>query len=148
MLNWKTFAIGCSLALALLLIAQRKPTMPDPNAYRAVIDLTHDLNDHSPNWEGSEQSPFQVRNWATLSATDTTRASLNDPGTLRHPPRRTAHFAKGTWTVDQIPVERLVRPLVVLDVRSKAKSNPDYQISVQDIADWENAHLEKSLPEL
>src|ERR1039458_10811803 len=61
MIRWKTFAIGCSLALALLLIAQHKPSMPDPNVYRAVIDLTHNLNGHSPNWEGSEQSPFQTK---------------------------------------------------------------------------------------
>ncbi len=46
------------------------------------------------------------------------------------------------WTVDQIPAERLVRPLVVLDVRGKAKGNPDYEVSVQDIADWESANGE------
>ena len=40
MIKWKTFAIGCSLALALLLIGQRKPSMSDPNVYRAVIDLS------------------------------------------------------------------------------------------------------------
>ena len=35
-----------------------------------------------------------------------------------------------------------MRPLVVLDVRSKARINSNYEISVQDIADWENAHGE------
>jgi kynurenine formamidase len=40
--------------------------------------------------------------------------------------------------VDQIPPERLVRPLVVLNVRRKASSHPDYEISMQDIADWES----------
>jgi kynurenine formamidase len=53
-----------------------------------------------------------------------------------------AHFAQGMWTVDEIPAERLVRPLVVIDVQSKAKSDPDYEVGVQDIADWENAHGE------
>jgi kynurenine formamidase len=48
-----------------------------------------------------------------------------------------AHFARGTWTVDQIPAERLMRPLVVLDVSAKAQSNPDYRISVEDVANWE-----------
>ncbi|MGA3053137.1 MAG: cyclase family protein [Candidatus Korobacteraceae bacterium] len=142
MIKWKTFAIGCSLALALLLIAQHKPSMPDPNVYRAVIDLTHNLNDHSPNWEGSEQSPFQARESGNIerdgyySRDFTTQEHY---GTHLDAP---AHFAKGMWTVDQIPVERLVRPLVVLDVRSKVRSNPDYEIGVQDIADWESAHGE------
>ena len=142
MIKWKTFAIGCSLALALLLIAQHKPSMADPNVYRAVIDLTHNLNDDSPNWEGSEQSQFQTKELGNIerdgyySRIFTTEEHY---GTHLDAP---AHFAKGTWTVDQIPVERLVRPLVVLDVRSKARSNPDYQISVQDLADWESAHGE------
>ena len=142
MIKWKTFAIGCSLALALLLIAQHKPSMADPNVYRAVIDLTHNLNDHSPNWDGIEQSPFQAKELGNIgrdgyySRVFTTEEHY---GTHLDAP---AHFAKGMWTVDQIPVERLVRPLVVLDVRSKARSNPDYEISVQDIADWENAHGE------
>jgi hypothetical protein len=35
--------------------------MPSPNIYGAVIDLTHNLNDHSPNWEGTAQSPFQAK---------------------------------------------------------------------------------------
>ena len=46
------------------------------------------------------------------------------------------------WTVDQIPAERLVRPLVVLNVRSKVSEHPDYEISVQDIADWESQNGE------
>jgi kynurenine formamidase len=48
----------------------------------------------------------------------------------------------GMSTVDEIPADRLMAPLVVLDVRSNAKTNPGYQISVDDIADWEQAHSE------
>ncbi len=51
-----------------------------------------------------------------------------------------AHFARGLWTVDQIPTERLIAPLVVLDVRANTANHPDYQISVEDIAKWEQAH--------
>jgi kynurenine formamidase len=46
------------------------------------------------------------------------------------------------WTVDQIPAERLVRPLIVLNVREKANGHPDYEISVQDIAEWESKNGE------
>ena len=44
------------------------------------------------------------------------------------------------WTVDQIPAGRLIGPLVVLDVSASAKNNPDYEISVQDIARWEQTN--------
>jgi len=36
-------------------------------------------------------------------------------------------------TIDQIPAVGLTAPLVVLDVRSNAKNNPGYQISVEDL---------------
>ncbi len=140
--RWKTFAIGWSLALALLMFAARKPTMPDPTAYHNVVDLSHDLNDHSPNWEGTDQSPFSAKELGNIerdgyySRIFTTQEHY---GTHLDAP---AHFARGMWTVDQIPAERLVRPLVVLNVRAKASGHPDYEISVQDIADWETQYGE------
>jgi kynurenine formamidase len=140
MLRWKTSAIGCSLALALFLYAQHKAHMPSHNDYRAVIDLTHNLNDHSPNWEGTEKSPFEAHELGNIdrdgyySRIFTTQEHY---GTHLDAP---AHFGKGMWTVEQIPAERLVRPLVVLDVRAKVEKNPDYEVSVEDVADWESAH--------
>ncbi len=142
MVNWKTFAIGCSLALTLLLFAQRRPSMPDASLHSAVIDLTHPLNARSPNWEGTEKSPFHSAELGNLehdgyySRVFTTQEHY---GTHLDAP---AHFAQGMWTVDQIPAERLVRPLVVIDVRKETKNNPDYEVSVQDIAAWEDAHGE------
>jgi kynurenine formamidase len=114
--------------------------MSNPNIYRAVIDLTHNLNDHSPNWEGTEESPFQARELGNIdrdgyySRIFTTQEHY---GTHLDAP---AHFAEGMWTVDQIPVERLVRPLVVLDIRAKTKNNPDYEIGIEDVVDWESTH--------
>lgn len=46
----------------------------------------------------------------------------------------------GLWTVDEIPPERLVAPLVVLDVSGNATNNPDYLISVEDVSNWERSH--------
>ena len=140
MLNWRTFAIGCSLALALFLFAQHRPSMPAQDTFRAVVDLTHSLNDRSPNWEGTVESPYQSHELGNIerdgyySRVFTTQEHY---GTHLDAP---AHFAAGTWTVDQIPAERLVRPLVVLDVRQEAKSNPDYEVTLQDVAAWEDAH--------
>lgn len=114
--------------------------MPSLNIYGAVIDLTHNLNDHSPNWEGTAESPFQAKELGDIdrdgyySRVFTTQEHY---GTHLDAP---AHFAKGMWTVEQIPAERLVRPLVVLDVRAKVNNNSDYEISVEDVADWESAY--------
>jgi kynurenine formamidase len=47
------------------------------------------------------------------------------------------HFAEGKWTLDQIPIERLIGSGIVVDVSSQARDDRDYQISVQDFLDWE-----------
>lgn len=44
------------------------------------------------------------------------------------------HFAQGAQSADQIPVERLFGQAVVVDVTAQATANPDYQVSVEDLA--------------
>lgn len=48
------------------------------------------------------------------------------------------HFAEGGWTNDQIPLSSLIGPAVVVDVTDHA--SPDYLVSVDDLAAWEDAH--------
>jgi kynurenine formamidase len=50
------------------------------------------------------------------------------------------HFAKGKWSLDQIPLDRLTGQAVVIDVSAKAASNPDYQITIADVEDWEKTN--------
>jgi kynurenine formamidase len=47
------------------------------------------------------------------------------------------HFAKGQNSVDQIPLEQLTGPGLVIDVTPQCVSNPDYLVSVGDIQNWE-----------
>lgn len=105
-----------------------------------IIDLTHTLDDRSPNWEGTKESPYRATELGNLerdgyySRVFTTQEHY---GTHLDAP---AHFAAGAWTVDQIPADHLVRPMVVIDVHLRARNNPDYEITAEDIAGWEKAH--------
>ena len=47
------------------------------------------------------------------------------------------HFAKGKWTADEIPLEKLTGEAVVINVSGKALKDPDYLITVADIESWE-----------
>jgi len=47
------------------------------------------------------------------------------------------HFAQGHPTVDQIPVDRLMGPAVLVDVSAKCQQNADYLISLEDLQQWE-----------
>jgi kynurenine formamidase len=138
----RTFVIGCGLALALFLFAQHHPDTAQTSAFHTVIDLTHAINASVPTYELAEQKDYQVKTVATIEKDQYFARNISLPehfGTHIDAP---AHFARGLWTVDQIPVERLMAPLVVLDVSTKAKQNPDYQVSVEDIAAWEHANAE------
>ncbi len=50
------------------------------------------------------------------------------------------HFVEAARTVDLIPLHRLVGDAVVIDVTSSCGENPDYQITVDDLRQWEIDH--------
>ena len=50
------------------------------------------------------------------------------------------HFAKGKWATDEIPLERLTGESVVIDVSAKALKDPDYQITIADLEEWEKTN--------
>ena len=137
----QTFVIGSVLAIALLLFAQQRHVEPVlPSGFRAVVDLTHSINDKVPPYGLDEGGGYKVTTEATIEKNKVFARKFSLPehyGTHIDAP---AHFAQGMWTVDQIPPERLIAPVVVIDVRKKAQANNDYQLSVEDIADWEQVH--------
>jgi len=139
-MKFRTFIVGCALALTLLLFAQRHEPSVQPSGFRAVVDLTHAINPQIPTYEPTDKPAYQARTVATLEKDGYFARDISLPehfGTHLDAP---AHFARGMWTVDQIPPERLVAPLVVIDVTANPKSNPDYQVAVEDVAKWEQAH--------
>jgi kynurenine formamidase len=50
------------------------------------------------------------------------------------------HFAEGAWTTEQIPLDRLNGPAVVLDVSTQAREDSDYLLTVDDVKAWEAEH--------
>jgi len=126
----RTLIVGYVLALALFLFGQRHPTSPTPTGFHAVVDLTHSID---PKAGDQVKTAARVNKEYFLpnpSSAEPFETRIDAP----------AHFARGLWTVDQIPTERLIAPLVVLDVSANVENHPDYQISVEDIAAWEQAH--------
>jgi kynurenine formamidase len=104
----RSFIIAYALVLAILLFADRRPGSTQQDRYSHVVDLT----------EG-ETAPKAV------SRESKTR--IIAPGAL----------IPGTWNAGQIPAERLVAPMIVMDLDA-AVQNP--QISLDDIAAWETHH--------
>ena len=50
------------------------------------------------------------------------------------------HFSEGKETADAIPLQKLVAPAVVIDISSKAASDLDYRLTVDDVTAFEREH--------
>lgn len=50
------------------------------------------------------------------------------------------HFSAGKQSVDEIPLENLIGPAVVMDLTAVRAGDRDYLITVSDIERWENVH--------
>ena len=51
-----------------------------------------------------------------------------------------AHFYKDRWHTADIPLERLVRPGVKIDIAARAEADPDTELTVADLEAWEAEH--------
>jgi len=105
------------------------------------VDLTHPFDEKTIYWPTAKSFSLEVVHkgktdggwWYesnNYSASEHGGTHLDSP----------CHFSKGKWTVDQIPLDRLIGPAVVIDLSDKTKKTPDYLISAKDITDWESKH--------
>ncbi|KAK7101671.1 hypothetical protein V1264_020014 [Littorina saxatilis] len=51
-----------------------------------------------------------------------------------------AHFVQGGWRAHQIPSSRLVGPGVVVNVADKVKGNAEYELTTEDLMNWEEEY--------
>lgn len=102
------------------------------------IDLTHAFDTNTPHWKGFQpmgrKSLFQYDKDGFLVEEF---CHVGQWGTHIDPP---AHFHKGLRTVEDIPVQEMFLPLVVLDVHAQANANPDYVLTMADVKSWEKRH--------
>jgi len=134
---------GLSAVVALATLAEMRGKRgeaamnpPAPAAPARILDVGHTLGPDNPPWPGDEK-PFEAVPNASMEKDGyfTRRfTSLEHFGTHLDAP---AHFTKGGWTVDQIPVDRLYAPAVVLEAREESRHNADYLLAPEKIADWE-----------
>lgn len=115
---------------------RRADRLKEVPLFRRVIDLTHGLEAGAPTFGPDEKLVVRVLTDYDRHGYFTRELTLPEHyATHIDAP---AHFAPGGWTVDEIPPERLLRPLAVLDISSQALGHPDYLLEPGDIAAWES----------
>lgn len=126
----QTLVIGYALALALLVFAQRRTEATPAGSFSGVVDLTHPYSGKAERGPARAASLVERVGVRRVSSSSSTNTNIDAP----------AQLARGMWTVAEIPPERLIAPLAVLDVTKQVQHNPDYEVSVEDIAQWEQIH--------
>jgi kynurenine formamidase len=98
------------------------------------VDLTHEFNENAIDWPTAEPfkktTAFEGQNPAGFYYSAYNFSAAEHGGTHLDSP---VHFAEGQQSVEQIPLEQLIGPAVVIDIRSKTSKNRDYQLSITDI---------------
>jgi kynurenine formamidase len=106
-----------------------------------IVDLSHSYGPSTLYWPTST-SKFALTREAhgrTEGGWFYASNSLSTPehgGTHLDAPR---HFAESGQTTDQIPLERLMAPAVVIDVTVQAAKDRDYRLTVDDVRRFEQS---------
>jgi kynurenine formamidase len=130
----------CSLLLLCLPFASQAQEL-DLTRYR-LVDLTHAFNEQTIYWPTSP-STFRLERLAhghTEGGYFYSANAFSSPehgGTHLDAP---IHFAEGRHTTEQIPLERLIAPAVVIDVSVQAARDRDYRLTREDVLEWERRH--------
>jgi kynurenine formamidase len=105
---------------------------------RRMVDLTYPFDSDSVYWPTAEtfklETDFEGVTEKGYFYSAYRYSAAEHGGTHIDAP---VHFAKGRNSVDQIPLEQLTGPGLVVDVSAQCASNRDYLVGVSDFQNWE-----------
>lgn len=140
MLSRRSFFKGTVAAAGAAALATALPPKPlfAAESPGKPEDLTHELWEQFPTFFGGQQlfiepkfthakDTFNLNEWRVSEHTGT---HIDAP----------LHFTADGKSVAELPVEDLVGPLVVVDIRAKAADNADAQLTPDDIKAWTSAN--------
>ena len=113
----------------------------DLSGYR-LVDLSHAYNEETLYWPTSP-SRFEKKQLAFGQTDGGWFYSANSICTPEHGGTHLdapVHFAAEGITTDQIPLQNLIAPAVVIDVSTKAIADRNYRLSAADVRDFEERH--------
>jgi len=142
-MNKLVFVFGMAVALGGgSLLAPPQPPKQRPGGglidTSKVVDLTYSFDQSTIYWPTAKSFDWQKESWgispggywyaaARYAASEHGGTHLDSP----------IHFAENKATVDQVPISQLIGAAVVIDIAPACAKNPDYRLSVADIAAWE-----------
>ena len=106
-----------------------------------IVDLSYDFSDKTVYWvnakEFKKEKVAEGKTDAGFYYSANNFSAAEHGGTHIDSP---IHFAEGKDTVDKIPLEKLIGNGIKIDVSKQGINNWDYQITVEDLTNWEKEH--------
>ncbi len=104
----------------------------------SVVDLTHTLHPGIPTFDDGQCCSFRDLSTVAKGGYFNRELHLQEHmGTHIDAP---SHFCAKGWHVDEIPVERLSAPLVVIDITKPVKQCATYALNIIDVKQHEAKH--------
>jgi kynurenine formamidase len=139
--------VGLLLACFIPAIFAGEPTLLEIQkmlAGKRFVDLTQTFEPGIPKWKGFPDEKREVAYWYEKGRGTRGEGFFSEIfthvgqwGTHVDPP---AHFIKGLRTVDEITLQEMILPLVVIDVHTESAKNPDYTLTLERVKKWETDH--------
>ncbi len=108
---------------------------------RKLVDLTYALDERTVFWPTNKPFTWEKSAWGTAPGgywyASGDFSMSEHGGTHIDAP---IHFGEGRLAVDEIPLQKLIAPAAVIDVRPAVEEDRDYRMTVADLEAWETRH--------
>jgi kynurenine formamidase len=106
-----------------------------------IIDLTYSFSEETVYWPTGDEFSLRVDAEGMTEKgyyyTANSFSTAEHGGTHMDAP---LHFAEGMPSIEEVSLNRLVAPAVLIDVEKKTVDDNDYLITVEDFVSWERRH--------
>lgn len=128
------FTSAAMAAVAVAAGASVLPAAAQVSASGKAFDLTHELHPMFPTYFGAQQLWIEPKFVFEKDHFNLNEWRINEhTGTHMDAP---LHFSADGKSVAELPVENLVVPVSVIDIREKAAASADAQVTPEDIKAW------------
>ena len=136
-------AVPCAALGALLagVLPARAQDVPVPGPETEIVDLTYPFGESTLYWPTAEPFTLEVVSEGQTASgwwyAAKSFCAAEHGGTHLDAP---IHFAEGARASAEIPLEDLIGDAVVVDVTAAAAADPDLEIGVDLLEEWESAN--------
>ena len=134
--NFLKTTAALSTAAAASTVVTSQPVMA--GGHSSAVDMTHEMGEDFPSYFGVQHLFIEQKFNYEEHKFNLNEIRFNEhTGTHMDAP---LHFSADGNSVAEVPVESLVVPLAVVDIKEKAANNPDAQVTPEDLKNWIAQH--------